>query len=128
MQIFYLVGFGLFCLESLLSLWVLQVRFFIFTKVSICLLLPPGPSRIFVPHVLGAGFKATIPLSTSFSFFCDLGFLLCFSPSAENLYVLQGEQVRDNVGLELGYSFSSVAASHFSGWFGRFLFLLLCIC
>ncbi|KAG6791955.1 hypothetical protein POTOM_001091 [Populus tomentosa] len=25
--IFYLVGFGLFCLESLLSLWVLQVRF-----------------------------------------------------------------------------------------------------
>ena len=25
-QIFYLVGFGLFCLESLLSLWVLQVR------------------------------------------------------------------------------------------------------
>ncbi|KAG6780833.1 hypothetical protein POTOM_013712 [Populus tomentosa] len=34
---------------------------------------------------------------------------------SENLYVLQGEQVRDNVGLELGYSFSSVAASHFSG-------------
>lgn len=25
-QIFYLVGFALFCLESLLSLWVLQVR------------------------------------------------------------------------------------------------------
>lgn len=26
MQIFYFVGFGLFCLESLLSLWVIQVR------------------------------------------------------------------------------------------------------
>lgn len=26
LQIFYLVGFGLFCLESLLSCWVLQVR------------------------------------------------------------------------------------------------------
>lgn len=26
LQIFYLVGFGLFCLEALLSLWVLQVR------------------------------------------------------------------------------------------------------
>ena len=27
MQIFYFVGFGLFCLESLLSMWVIQVKF-----------------------------------------------------------------------------------------------------
>jgi len=26
LQIFYLIGFGLFCLEALLSLWVIQVR------------------------------------------------------------------------------------------------------
>jgi len=26
MQIFYFVGFGLFCLESLLSMWVIQVK------------------------------------------------------------------------------------------------------
>lgn len=32
--IFYLVGFGLFCLESLLSLWVLQVRFFFFAVLE----------------------------------------------------------------------------------------------
>jgi hypothetical protein len=25
LQIFYFVGFGLFCLESLLSIWVIQV-------------------------------------------------------------------------------------------------------
>jgi hypothetical protein len=26
LQIFYFVGFGLFCLESLLSMWVIQVK------------------------------------------------------------------------------------------------------
>lgn len=44
-QIFYLIGFGLFCLEIILSLWVLQVT--IWTILALIFSLTWHPSQLF---------------------------------------------------------------------------------
>lgn len=50
LQVFYFIGFGLFCLESVLSIWVIQVNCSLYLPIS----LPFSREKEYTQMIIGA--------------------------------------------------------------------------